>query len=556
MNVRNMKKLKKSLAITMLTSVLVASTVLGSPYSVHAKEKNDLVPLRSVAEALGAKVSWDQQKQEITVERGSNVIVLTAGQEQAIVNGINHKLDEKPIVQSNRSYISLHTINKLLSNQVEWDEETESILFSNQNYEINATQFVHKLFSGNASDITTIMSQALKNTIPQDAMWSSIGQQYALLAGKPVMLKDLSMEYNDVHINAVMSYETTNAPLNIIVRFDQDGYVDDLSIDIAASVSPYTKPDYDTGNYIEEEVVIGEGTFAVPGTFTVPKGEGPFPVVILVHGSGPHDRDSTISGTKVFKDLAVGLASRNIAVLRYEKVTKEHTFKVSGQPQFTLKNESVDDVYHAMEWLQQRGEVDKDKLYVAGHSQGGFVMPKIIEQDKGNDISGAILISAPSSTFIDALVEQQKVVIDKMKTLGLPQEVVSSQEQNAVMMEQIKAMLLDPAYSKDNMPGTFPMSPAYWWYEQRDYVPAEVMKDMNKPLLVLQGENDWQVSMEQFEGWKTALEDHSDTTFISYPAMNHLLTDYEGVSIGLEYSTPANVSKKLITDIADWILNR
>lgn len=323
-------------------------------------------------------------------------------------------------------------------------------------------------------------------------------------------------------------------------------------------ISQYIKSDYDIDNYIEEEVVIGEGTFAVPGTFTVPKGEGPFLVVIfviLVHGSGPHDRDSTISGTKVFKDLAAGLAFKNIAVLRYEKVTKEHTFKVSGQPQFTLQNESVDDVFHAMEWLQHREEVDKDSIYVAGHSQGGFAMPMIIEQDKDNHIAGGIIISGPSSTFIDALVEQQIKVIEKMKTLGLPQEVVLSQEQYVVMMEQIKTMILDPSYSKDNLPEAFPMSPAYWWFEQRDYVPAEVVKGIAKPLLVLQGENDWQVSMEQFEGWKKALEANRETTFISYPSMNHLLANYDGVSIGLEYNTPDNVSVKLITDIANWILN-
>lgn len=551
------KTLRQCAAAALLAGVLVSSNALGGSFtaslSVHAMGENDLVPLRTVAEVQGAKVSWDQKEKSITIERGSDIIVLTVGEKQATVNGAAVELDKQPIMQGNRTYISLDTINDLFSSQVEWDAEQESIVFSQADIELKATQFIYKLFSSDTSNITTYLSQALKEIAPVDEMWSTVGQQYSLIVGQPVKLQAISIESNDVHTNAVLSYETSNIPLQITVRFDQEGYVDDLYIDIAASAIPYSKPNYDKGNYIEEEVVIGEGAFRLPGTLTVPEGEGPFPTVILVHGSGPHDRDSTIQGTKVFKDLAAGLAAKNIAVLRYEKITKEHTFKVSGLPHFTLKNESVDDVFRAIEYLQQHEAIDKEKIYVAGHSQGGFVIPMMLQQDKNHTIAGAILISAPSSSFIDALVEQQHKVVDKMKTLGLPEEMIASQEQYVAIMDQMKEMLQDPAYSTENLPVAFPSSPAYWWYEQREYVPAEVIQETTAPLLIVQGENDWQVSMEQFEGWKQALEANRQATFTSYPAMNHLLTNYEGVSIGLEYSTPANVTEKLITDMANWI---
>jgi len=155
---------------------------------------------------------------------------------------------------------------------------------------------------------------------------------------------------------------------------------------------------------------------------------------------------------------------------------------------------------------------------------------------------------------MDAMVEQQEIVIGKMKELGLPDELIAAQGQTEAMIKQVAQLLQDPAYSKDNLPQAFPMAPAYWWYEQRDYVPAKAVQEVEQPLLIVQGENDWQVSMKQFEGWKTALEGREQVTFISYPKINHLLTEYEGVSIGLEYATPANVSSKLINDLADWIL--
>src|SRR6185369_4322477 len=75
----------------------------------------------------------------------------------------------------------------------------------------------------------------------------------------------------------------------------------------------------------EQELTVGAGTeWALPATLTLPTGTGPFPAVVLVHGSGPNDRDETIGPNKPFQDLAQGLASQGIAVLRYEKRTKQH----------------------------------------------------------------------------------------------------------------------------------------------------------------------------------------------------------------------------------------
>ncbi|GJM82169.1 hypothetical protein HMSSN139_46650 [Paenibacillus sp. HMSSN-139] len=84
-------------------------------------------------------------------------------------------------------------------------------------------------------------------------------------------------------------------------------------------------------------MTVGEGAMALPGTLTMPTGDGPFPAIVLVHGSGTNDRDEAIGSAKPFRDLAVGLAAQGIAVLRYDKVSYEHTFKVAADPKFTLK---------------------------------------------------------------------------------------------------------------------------------------------------------------------------------------------------------------------------
>jgi hypothetical protein len=87
----------------------------------------------------------------------------------------------------------------------------------------------------------------------------------------------------------------------------------------------YKPPPYaDSSKFEEREISIGKGIWSLPGTLSLPKGVGFFPAVVLVHGSGPHDRDETIGPNKPFRDLANGLASRGIAVLRYEKRTKQY----------------------------------------------------------------------------------------------------------------------------------------------------------------------------------------------------------------------------------------
>lgn len=173
-------------------------------------------------------------------------------------------------------------------------------------------------------------------------------------------------------------------------------------------------------------------------------------------------------------------------------------------------------------------------------------------------IAGAILLAAPSGQFVDVMVEQQQNVLQRMETLALPEHLISGQKQTAAMVDAAAKTFYDTRYSAEQLPPIteFPFQPAYWWFEQKGYVPAEVAAGQTRPLLILQGENDWQVSMEQFKGWKEALKNRSDVSFISYPKLNHLLTEYDGLSVGMEYSASANVAPAVIEDMAEWIRKR
>lgn len=538
---------------TVLTLALACFIFISPISQLNASAaEQDWVPVRAAAESIGAKVEWNQAEQLITIKRGNLTAIVRLEKEQALINDHELDMEASAIMKENRTYILLNDFNAIFGVNANWDKELQAVNFAATDLEGLSSLFVYQLFSGNVANLPAMMSEVLKPNLPEQVL-AIIGQQYSAAYGKPLMQLSLATENNGVHTNIDMLYESNAMPLKITLRFDANGLIDDLYIEPAAVADTYQKPAYDIGNYSEIDVVIGEGTFAVPGTLTIPEGEGPFPAVVLVHGSGPHDRDSTIGAVKIFKDISVGLAAQNIATLRYEKVTKEHNVKIASLPQFTLKNESVDDSILAVKLLKDRSDIDDSNIYIVGHSQGGYVVPKIFENDKNNDIAGAIMLSAPSGNLAAVLIEQQADALDRLKALGYPPEIIASQEQTAAFISQTVDLINDPTYSTEKLPESFPMPPAYWWYEQREYLPSEVAKQQTARMLIIQGENDWQVSMNQFNGWKEALKDRTNISYISYPNINHVLTEYEGLSIGAEYNMPSNVSGKLIADMAKWI---
>ena len=119
--------------------------------------------------------------------------------------------------------------------------------------------------------------------------------------------------------------------LDVKVVSNRSGQITGLFFVPTKSAEKYQRPPYAKPAALQErEVQVGVGEWALPGTLTMPVGDGPFPAVVLVHGSGPNDRDETIGPSKPFCDLACGLASRGVAVLRYEKRTKQHVAKLAA----------------------------------------------------------------------------------------------------------------------------------------------------------------------------------------------------------------------------------
>lgn len=310
----------------------------------------------------------------------------------------------------------------------------------------------------------------------------------------------------------------------------------------------WTPPSYvDTAAFREVPVTIGSGDLALPGTLSVPRGDGPFPAVVLVHGSGPHDRDETIGPNKPFRDLAWGLAGRGVAVLRYEKRTKAHPAQFApAAGGFTVDEETVRDAVDAVALLRERPEVRRDRVFLLGHSLGGMLAPRIALRSPG--LAGLVIL-AGTTRQLDLVILDQLNYIASLQGDSVPAAQQAAMDK--VRSEAARVRELNAADSMSAAP-ILGAPPAYW-LDLRAYDAAATARRVTIPMLILQGGRDYQVTEKDFQGWQKALAARKDVTFQLYPALNHLFIAGEGRIAPEEYGVPGHVDRRVVEQVAGWI---
>lgn len=136
---------------------------------------------------------------------------------------------------------------------------------------------------------------------------------------------------------------------------------------------------------------------------------------MLVHGSGPNDRDETLGPNKPFRDLTRGLAFKGIAVLRYDKRTKVHGARMAKGTNMTVKEETIDDALAAVNVLRGSSSVDRNRIFVLSHSLGGMLIPRIGQAD--SKIAGLIVFAGATRPLEDTLLEQVTYIASLKGTL-------------------------------------------------------------------------------------------------------------------------------------------
>lgn len=304
-----------------------------------------------------------------------------------------------------------------------------------------------------------------------------------------------------------------------------------------------------------EKIIIGENTkYPLNGLLTLPENiTEPVPAVVFVHGSGSSNMDEKVGQLTPFKDLAEGLANKGIASIRYDKRSFAHGLKMVRDKStiITVKEETIDDAILATELLKKDSRIDSHNIFIIGHSMGGMLAPRI--DSEGGKYKGLIIMAGTPRKLEDVMLEQNEAVISSTK--GLVNWIVRKQVAKlSGLFSGLYELSDEEAKKKKVMGGTT----LYYFKEMGEHSVADYLATTKKPMLIVQGEKDFQVSVEKdFNEYKRLLNDKTNVEFRLYENLNHAFVNYlysDILKAKQEYNTERHIGEEVISDIADWIM--
>lgn len=302
----------------------------------------------------------------------------------------------------------------------------------------------------------------------------------------------------------------------------------------------------------EEEISVGDP--GLPGVLTLPKDANvPLPAVVLLHGSGPNDRDESIGQTKLFRDLAWSLAPQGVAVLRFDKRTYVYggTCTQKELMDFTARDESMRDAAAAAELLRADPRIDPRRIYLIGHSLGAMLAPRIAQENPGL-FCGIVLLSGSPKTLADIVLNQNQAAVNALPIASR----FFGQLQVDALRKNWEAVLTGTA--EEARQQTVFGQPAYYFWEMAQHDTASILQALDLPVLIINGGQDFQVTdADGIDAWR-ALEMPDNAELIYHPDLNHVLMrpDAPDSARGTtaEYNTPCQADEAVIQEIADFIL--
>nr|MBI1230872.1 alpha/beta fold hydrolase [Cytophagales bacterium] len=344
-----------------------------------------------------------------------------------------------------------------------------------------------------------------------------------------------------------------------------------------AEAEPQKRPQEPTGPFpyetIQTTFVNGPEKYALKGTISKPQGQGPFPAVVLVSGSGPQNRDSEIFGHKPFWVIADQLTRKGIVVLRYDERgvgASEGTFKGTTSRGF------AQDARAAMERLRGYEFVDKEKIGLIGHSEGGLIA--WILGAEGGELPNFLVSLAPPVVNIDELMAQQ--TLDVILASGGDSSLAMEQSgynrsiyqavKSAVDTDAAKKMLESIVLAKGQemglegealeqhktqQLGAYQQLLDPWFFAFIKTEPATLIKAIQVPVWAAFGEKDVQVNAPMNQAaLMRLLQDHPNTKIQTYPGLNHLFQTADSGAVSEYGEIEETFNPQVIADIASWIL--
>ncbi|MGL4363278.1 MAG: DUF3887 domain-containing protein [Cellulosilyticaceae bacterium] len=520
-----MKVCKRIIALFLSTMIISTTLFATTTSDIDVARSNKLfVALRDFCEKYDYEIKWNDAKKIATIKNEKNIEIDV----QALIK------EDKAYIENNRVFIDKVVLDAVFEiNDVEKDEMT---------YEQRAVKIAEHLKNAEYQEVCDMMDDNMLAIITP----SILKQSYETVAINIGEIKDIKVdktidvgEYKQVDVRMT----TELAQLKITLVFNQLQKLSGLQLGFYAMDAVLPK------HAVEKEMSVTSGKYTMPATLTLPKQEGDFPVVVLVHGSGPNDQDETIGGVKVFRDIAYFLAEKGIATLRYDKRTYTYIKEYNENPAiFDFAEEVLEDAQSAVELMKVTPQIDKDKIFVLGHSLGGMSVPMLNKLMSG--VSGYIMMAAPARPLEDLVYEQ----IDYLTGVQGMSETEKTMYMELInkQIQVVKTITKETEIQEVGLAGINNKM----WADFNAYNQVEDAKSIDVPLLIVQGGRDYQVTMEDYEIWQEMLNNKENVTFRAYDDLNHLFVTGAGKSIPNEYYTPAQVSETFLLELTQWILNK
>jgi uncharacterized protein len=318
--------------------------------------------------------------------------------------------------------------------------------------------------------------------------------------------------------------------------------------------------------YVQKQVLFGNpaANDKLAGTLSLPKGEGPFPAVVLISGTGHNTRDEDVFGHKVFLVLADALNRKGFAVLRYDK---RGVGGSSGNYDAATTADFASDAEAAVAWLRTQTQIDATRIGVLGHSEGGIIAPMVAAADRS--VVFVVMIAGPSIRG-DRLFTLQSAMT--AKAYGAPQGYISKREvfdqelysaiisapSDSAALVRARAIVAHGVAEKlvdaDEAQTLATDATRPWERYFLAYDPAATLARVTVPVLALYGSLDVQVPAKQNgAAAREALRDNPNGTVMELPGMNHLLQDARTGAPSEYDDIEETISPAALKLITDWL---
>ncbi len=419
-----------------------------------------------------------------------------------------------------------------------------SVFSQEKDYKPEAEQIYLQIRNGEYGKATLLFDTSVSNRIDSVKL-RQVWENLIKVSGNFVKVIETNSDHQPTYDVVIQKTQFEKRKIDFKLVFGLNQKVKGISFLPGEPKVQYKFPEYYKADQIvERSLVLQNGPYRLPGVLTLPNKPGKFPVVVLIHGSGPNDKDETVGPMKIFKDLAAGIAAKGFAVYRYEKRSRIYAAKVLKDKSLTVKEETIEDAISAVNLVKADSSIDSNFVFLAGHGLGGMLLPRISAETR---VNGLIYMTVNSRPLFETIFDQTAYVVSLDTTETDKKSLLDSVENQMKVIRALKSPTTDTTY--------YFRLPASYWADLNGYNHVAAAKNSGKPMLFLHGGRDYQIPLKDFEMWKTELKT-VDATFKLYPDLNHFFVKGEGNSRPSEYAKGGNVDIKVIDDIASWLTTK